>query len=41
MFDNSLNFKLLDTIRNYSSGKPTLIFCTARKMTQMAAKQVT
>lgn len=29
--DFQMNFKLLDVIRNYSAGKPTLVFCNTRK----------
>ena len=27
LFDNNLNFKLLDLIKTYSSGKPSLVVC--------------
>nr|CAI5862914.1 unnamed protein product [Callosobruchus analis] len=36
-FDLSLNYKLKNLIRQYSEGKPTLIFCSTRKSVEMTA----
>lgn len=36
-FDNSLNYKLVDVLKEYSQGKPTLIFCATRKSAVTAA----
>jgi ATP-dependent DNA helicase HFM1/MER3 len=40
LFQNLLDFKLLDLIRKYSEGKPTLIFCATRKGAVETAKQL-
>ncbi|XP_058831957.1 probable ATP-dependent DNA helicase HFM1 [Topomyia yanbarensis] len=40
-FDMNLNYKLFDIIRKHSSGRPTLVFCSTRKATEMAAKHLT
>eukprot|EP01135_Chromosphaera_perkinsii_P001737 Nk52_evm6s210 gene=Nk52_evmTU6s210 len=40
MFDNNLNYKLLDLIQGHSENKPTLVFCNTRKSTQQAALKV-
>eukprot|EP00123_Amoebidium_parasiticum_P012536 comp21431_c1_seq1/m.29544 comp21431_c1_seq1/g.29544 ORF comp21431_c1_seq1/g.29544 comp21431_c1_seq1/m.29544 type:complete len:457 (-) comp21431_c1_seq1:444-1814(-) len=40
MFDNSLNYRLYDVIRQYSNEKPTLVFCATRKGTQTAAQEL-
>lgn len=40
LFDNGLNWKLLDLIRKYSGGRPTLVFCSSRKGCVTAANQV-
>ncbi|KAI7865296.1 Sec63 Brl domain-containing protein [Spinellus fusiger] len=34
LFDKRLDWKLLDLIQKYSTGKPTLIFCSTRKSAQ-------
>ena len=39
-FENGLNYKLLDIIRNYSERKGTLIFCPTQKGTQQACDQI-
>lgn len=39
-FSNMLNFKLLSIIREYSNGRPSLIFCNTKKETLSAANQV-
>lgn len=36
-FDMSLNYQLVDVIKRYSNGKPTLIFCSTRRAVEMAA----
>uniref|UniRef100_A0A6G1SJS3 DNA 3'-5' helicase n=1 Tax=Aceria tosichella TaxID=561515 RepID=A0A6G1SJS3_9ACAR len=36
-FDNLLNHKLADLIKEHSNGKPTLIFCATRKSSMQAA----
>lgn len=36
-FDNTLNHKLPEVVKEYSNGKPTLIFCCTRKATTSAA----
>jgi len=40
-FDNQLNRKLPDIIKDYSNEKPTLIFCATRKSCATAAKALT
>lgn len=43
IFDNCLNYKLLTLIKDYSSGKPTLVFCPTRKVrffTQLATSHM-
>ncbi|KWU46356.1 P-loop containing nucleoside triphosphate hydrolase protein, partial [Rhodotorula sp. JG-1b] len=37
-FANSLSFKLYDLIKQYSSGKPVLVFCNTRKSCTQAAE---
>ncbi|TNY19881.1 P-loop containing nucleoside triphosphate hydrolase protein [Rhodotorula diobovata] len=37
-FANALNFKLFELVRQYSSGKPVLIFCNTRKGCLQAAE---
>jgi ATP-dependent DNA helicase HFM1/MER3 len=39
LFDNSLSYKICDLIISYSSGKPSMIFCSSRKGCISAAKQ--
>lgn len=36
-FDMTLNYQLVDVINRYSSGKPTMIFCSTRRTVEMAA----
>lgn len=36
-FDMTLNYQLVDVINRYSSGKPTMIFCSTRRAVEMAA----
>lgn len=36
-FDMNLNYKLVQTIKQYSDNKPTLIFCNSRKSIELAA----
>jgi ATP-dependent DNA helicase HFM1/MER3 len=38
VFDKTLNDKLMELIRKYSSGKPTLVFCSTRKSTTDACE---
>ncbi|XP_058448372.1 probable ATP-dependent DNA helicase HFM1 [Malaya genurostris] len=40
-FDLNLNYKLFDVIRKHSSGRPTLVFCSTRKATEVASKHLT
>lgn len=40
MFDQSLNYKLYDVIKQYSEMKPSLIFCSSRKGASQAAHQL-
>ncbi len=37
LFEKNLNFKLLPIIQEYSSGKPTIVFCSTRKSASEAA----
>ncbi|KAL2913623.1 plasma membrane calcium [Polyrhizophydium stewartii] len=39
-FEHSLDFRLAEVIRRYSSAKPTLIFCSTRKSTIAAADRL-
>jgi hypothetical protein len=39
-FDKFLDSKLMDTIRQFSSGKPTLVFCATRKSVILAAEAI-
>ncbi|GAA6062252.1 hypothetical protein JCM10212_001766 [Sporobolomyces blumeae] len=39
-FGNTLNFRLFEVIKQYSSGKPVLIFCPTRKACLQAAEQL-
>ncbi|RZB40049.1 ATP-dependent DNA helicase HFM1, partial [Asbolus verrucosus] len=39
-FDLALNYKLQSLMMQYSHGKPTLIFCSTRKMVEMTAKHL-
>lgn len=39
-FERSLNFKLLETIRYYSEGRGSLIFCPTQKGTESACQQI-
>eukprot|EP00474_Spongospora_subterranea_P002288 CRZ02746.1 hypothetical protein [Spongospora subterranea] len=39
-FDMSLNYKVFDIIRQYSSGRPALVFCSSRAGCLKCAKQV-
>jgi replicative superfamily II helicase len=39
-FETSLDYKLLDVITKYSTGKPTLVFCSTRKSTVAAAERL-
>jgi ATP-dependent DNA helicase HFM1/MER3 len=40
LFDSGLNFRLHDLIMKFSSGKPTLVFCSSRKGCTEAGKQI-
>lgn len=37
LFEKSLDEKVVDVIRRYSEGKPTLIFCASKRSTQVLA----
>lgn len=37
-FDLNLNYQLVEVIKQYSGGKPTLIFCSTRKGVEIAAE---
>ncbi|OLL22607.1 ATP-dependent DNA helicase MER3 [Neolecta irregularis DAH-3] len=39
-FDRVLSFKLMSTIKTYSDNKPTIVFCSTRKASVDAAKQI-
>ncbi|KAJ3116021.1 ATP-dependent DNA helicase MER3 [Physocladia obscura] len=39
-FEKALDYKLSDIIKKYSSGKPTLVFCSTRKSVEGAASQL-
>ena len=39
-FEKSLNYRLVEIIRKFSSGKPTLIFCQTQKGTVNACEQI-
>ena len=40
MFDQFLNSQLLDVIEEYSSQKPTLVFCATRKSVVTSAESI-
>jgi hypothetical protein len=37
LFDRNLNFRLFEIISQYSDGRPSLVFCSSRKGTSVAA----
>ena len=39
-FERNLNYRLVEIVRKYSSGKPTLIFCQTQKGTVSACEQI-
>jgi len=39
-FERSLNYRLVEIIRKFSSGKPTLVFCQTQKGTISACEQI-
>ncbi|XP_021694228.1 probable ATP-dependent DNA helicase HFM1 [Aedes aegypti] len=39
-FDMNLNYKLFEVICKYSSGRPSLVFCSTRKATESASKHL-
>ena len=39
-FEKTLNYKLLEVIRNYSMGKGALVFCQTQKGTESACQQL-
>lgn len=39
-FEKSLNFKLLDVVREYSQGRGSLIFCPTQRGTESACQQI-
>ena len=40
LFEKTLNYKLLDVIRNYSCEKGALVFCQTQKGTEGACQQL-
>ncbi|KAI9324875.1 Sec63 Brl domain-containing protein [Zopfochytrium polystomum] len=39
-YDQSLDFKLMDLVKEFSNGKPTLVFCSTRKSALSAASRL-
>eukprot|EP01105_Mastigella_eilhardi_P000393 TRINITY_DN1048_c0_g1_i1.p1 TRINITY_DN1048_c0_g1~~TRINITY_DN1048_c0_g1_i1.p1 ORF type:complete len:608 (+),score=102.51 TRINITY_DN1048_c0_g1_i1:889-2712(+) len=40
IFDRNLNFKVFELIRQFSDGRPTLVFCSSRKGASQGAVQI-